>query len=219
MKNKKEIIREILDKKIVAIFRGIDVEKCSAAANALYDGGISLCEVTFQASEKEEGYVSTLEGIRKILAGAGERKLYVGAGTVLTAEQAELAHEAGAQFIITPNVNVEVIKRANELGMVTIPGGFTPTELELAYEAGADMVKIFPAVGAGPYFFKAVRGPLAHIPMIAVGGIDEKNGEDFLKAGAVGLGIGGNLVNKSLIRENKFDELKKLAAAYVSSIA
>ncbi len=218
MSKKQEIIQEILDKKIVAIFRGIDVDRCSEAANAICDGGISLCEVTFDRAEKEKGYYSTLEGIRRIITGAGDRKIYVGAGTVLTREQVVLAYEAGAQFVITPNINEEVIKLANELGMVTMPGGFTPTELELAYEAGADLVKVFPAAFAGPDYFKAVMGPMSHIPLVAVGGINEKNGREFLNAGAVGLGIASNLISKELISGDRFNELKKLAEKYVANI-
>ena len=215
---KKEIIEEIKKGKIIAIFRGIDAARCSDAANALYEGGINLCEVTFRRTEKEEGYASTLDGIRNIIAGAGDRKIYVGAGTVLTTDQVALAWSAGAQFIITPNVNPEVIRMANELGMVTMPGGFTPTELETAYEAGADFAKVFPASDMGPGYIKAVRGPLAHIPLLAVGGIDENNGKAFLDAGAVGLGIGGNLVNKKLIEAGEYGKLTELAKTFVRNI-
>ena len=216
--DKKTILEEVCKSKIVAIFRGIDADRCSQAANALYDGGICFCEVTFRASEEKENYASTCNGIRNIINGAGNRRIYVGAGTVLTPKQVVLAYEAGAQFIITPNINTEVIRLANDLGMATMPGGFTPTEVEQAYEAGADIVKIFPASAVGPSYFKALSGPLAHIPIMAVGGVDMDNGKDFLKAGAVGLGIGGNLVSKKLIEAGDFESLRKLAESYVASI-
>ena len=218
MLDKKEVLQAILDRKIVAIFRGIDPEKCSPAANAICDGGISLCEVTFDRAEKEQGYRSTLKSIRNIIAGAEGRDLLVGAGTVLTTEQVSLAWSAGARFIITPNINTEVIRLANELGMVTMPGGYTPTELETAYEAGADLVKIFPAADAGPGYFKSVRGPLGHIPLVAVGGVDLSNGKAFLDAGAVGLGIGGNLVSKKLIAAGNYEALTELAQQYAASV-
>ena len=219
MKNKKELIQEILDEKIVAIFRGIAAERCSDAANALYEGGIRFCEVTFRRDEEESGYTSTLDGIRNIIAGAGGRKIHVGAGTVLTTSQVAMAWSAGAEFIITPNINPEVIRMANDLGMVTMPGGMTPTELELAYEAGADFAKVFPAGSLGPGYIKAVRGPLAHVRLMAVGGVDEKNGKAFLDAGASGLGIGGNLVSRKLIEAGEYGKLTELARVYVESIA
>ena len=216
--DKRSILEEVYKSRIIAIFRGIKADCCSPAANALYDGGIRFCEVTFRASEEESGYASTCDGIRNIIKGAGDRRLFVGAGTVLSPKQVVLAYEAGAQFIITPNINTEVIRLANDLGMVTMPGGFTPTEVEQAYEAGADIVKIFPASFVGPAYFKALSGPLEHIPLMAVGGIDMNNGKDFLKAGAVGLGIGGNLVSKKLIEAGDFDSLRQLAESYVASI-
>ncbi|MCR4908093.1 MAG: bifunctional 4-hydroxy-2-oxoglutarate aldolase/2-dehydro-3-deoxy-phosphogluconate aldolase [Lachnospiraceae bacterium] len=212
------MLKKIRERKLVAIFRGIDPERCSEAANALYDGGISLCEVTFRMEESPENFSSTTEGIKRIKEGAGNRDIHVGAGTVLTLEQVALAYDAGAEFIITPGTNVEVIRMANALKMVTMPGAFSPSEAESAYEAGADFVKIFPASVLGSGYFKALSGPLAHIPLIGVGGIDENNMGEFLKAGAAGFGIGGNLVSKKLIDAGKYDELRELAEKYVSAI-
>ena len=217
MNNKQKVIDLVYEKKIVAIFRGIDVSRVSKAANALYEGGISLCEVTFNMKERENGFQSTLDSIRAIVQGKGDRKLIVGAGTVLTVDQVVLAHDAGAEFIITPSINTEVIKCANELGMMTMPGGYSPTELEEAYEAGADFVKIFPASEAGPSYFKAVGGPLSHIPLVAVGGVNENNTRAFLENGAVGFGIGGNLVDEKLINADRYTELTELATKFVAS--
>lgn len=216
---KQKIIEKINSRKIIAIFRNIDADKCSQAANALYDGGIELCEVTFNQKEKADEYKSTLDGIRAMIAGKGNRDLYVGAGTVLNVEQVKLAYQAGATFIITPTCIPEVIKAANELGMVTMPGAYTATEIQTAYDAGADFVKIFPASDAGTKYIKAIRGPLSHIPMTAVGGINMENGKEFLKAGVAGLGIGGNLLNKEYISNGEFDKLTELAKNYVESIA
>lgn len=216
---KTDVLNEIAARKIVAIFRGIAPERCSDAANALYDGGVTLCEVTFNQKEAAAGFASTVDSIRSILAGAGERKIFVGAGTVLTGEQVVLAYNAGAQFIITPNTDPEVISLANSLGMVTMPGAFTPSEAVVAYRAGADFVKIFPAVIGGPAYIKAICGPLSHIPFTAVGGVDEKNARAFLNAGCVGLGVGGNLVSKKLIEAGAYDELTALARTYVEAIS
>lgn len=217
--NKQDVLQEMLAHKIVAIFRGIAPERCSDAANALYDGGIAFCEVTFNQKEEESGFVSTVESIKNIIAGKGDRKLFVGAGTVLTGEQVVLAYNAGASFIITPSTDPEVIDLANSLGMVTMPGAYTATEIVLAWQAGADLVKVFPAATAGIGYFKAVKGPLSHIPLVAVGGINDTNAKDFLNAGAVGLGIGGNLVSNALISEGKYEELSALAKKYVEAIA
>ncbi len=217
--NKQEVLEAILERKIVAIFRGIDPERCSEAANALYAGGVAICEVTFDQNEVEGGYASTVNSIKNILAGKGDRAIFCGAGTVLTCEQVVLAYNAGASFIITPNTDPEVIDLANSLGMVTMPGAFSATEAVIAYQAGADFVKIFPAVIGGPAYIKAIRGPLSHIPFTAVGGVDEKNAKSFLDAGCVGLGIGGNLVSKKLISEGKYDELTALARTYVDAIS
>ena len=160
----------------------------------------------------------TIDSVKNIKGGIENRDLYVGVGTVLTTEQVLMAKEAGADFIITPTVNTNVIKLAKELGMMTMPGGYTPTELQNAWEAGADFVKIFPASDAGADYFHAVSGPLPHIPLVAVGGITLQNMCDFLKNGAVGIGVGGNLVDKRMISECRYDELTKLAHEYVKQL-
>ena len=216
--DREEIVRKVLGEKIVAIMRGIAPERCSDAANALSDGGICAVEVTFDQREQPAGFASTAEGIRRIIAGAGTRNIAVGAGTVLTPEQAEIAREAGASFIVTPNTDPEVIKAARSLGMAAFPGAFTPSEVVAAFAAGADMVKIFPASSVGPGYIRALRGPLPHIPLMAVGGVELDNARAFLDAGAAGLGIGGGLVNRKLINEGRYEEITALAAAFRASV-
>lgn len=211
------VIREMYEKKIIAIFRGIETEKCAAAAKALFDGGVTMMEVTFNPKEKETCYRSTTEGIRSIIQ-TGRGRIFAGAGTVISQEQVVLAYEAGAQYIITPTFDPDIIRLAKKLGMVTMPGAYTATEIKNAYEAGADFVKIFPAAEAGTSYFKAVRGPLCHIPLAAVGGVDIRNAKAFLEAGAVCLGIGGNLVDKKRIEKNDYMGLTELARQYVASI-
>lgn len=218
IENKQKIIKDMYQDKIVAIFRGIDENKASRTANALWAGGVKFCEVTFAMKDKDDGFTPTLNSVRNIIAGKDDRDLHVGVGTVLTTEQVILAREAGADFIITPTINTDVICLANELGMMTMPGGYTPTEIETAYETGADFVKIFPASEAGPSYFKACKGPLAHIPLIAVGGIDIDNMKAFMENGCIGFGIGGNLVNKKLIEAGKYDDLTKLAKKFVAQL-
>ena len=143
-------------------------------------------------------------------------KMVVGAGTVLTREQVDLTVAAGGRFIVTPSLNLDVLHYAQKKGLVTLPGVLTPTEAVAAYEAGADFVKIFPAGNLGPGYIKAIKAPLSHIPMLAVGGVNEKNFAEFLKAGAAGAGVGGNLVNKDWIKAGEFDKITALAKEFVN---
>lgn len=217
MSRKEQLIQEVKENRIIAILRGIEADKCADTAEALLAGGIGLVEVTFNQKESGRGYHSTVEGIRDIVQRLGG-KMRVGAGTVLTLEQLRLAYDAGAEYIITPNVDTDVIKEAGRLGLVTMPGAFTPTEVCQAYGAGADFVKIFPASAVGPDYFRALKGPLGHIPLMAVGGVDEENAKAFLDAGAAGLGIGGNLVDRRLVSEGRFDEMTAIVKGYVERI-
>lgn len=213
---REEIIQRIYDKKIIAIVRGLSNEYMPKAAQAMYDGGIELLEVTFQQSAPET-WQNTAEAVRMLNREMGGRML-IGTGTVTTMEQVEMAYAAGAKYIISPNVNREVIRRTRELGMVSLPGAMTPTEIAEAYEFGADFVKLFPAGNLGPYYVKAVRAPLSNIPMLAVGGINEKNIAEFMNVGIAGVGVGGNLVNKNWIENGELDKITALAKEYVRAL-
>ena len=204
-----KMIDLVLESRIVAIVRGLD-DGYVPLAQAMYDGGIRAIEVTFNQKDPSR-WVKTTNGIRQIKEAMGE-KMLVGAGTVTSVELAELAHEAGAQFIVSPDINEEVIRRTKELGMLSMPGALTPTEVLSAYKAGADFVKVFPAGPLGSSYVKAIRGPLNHIRLLAVGGVSEKNVAEFIKAGCVGAGVGGNLVNKDWIAAGEFDKIREVAA-------
>ena len=205
----------ILEKKVIAIVRGISSGKICDLAEALVKGGLACVEVTFDHSS-EEKLADTLKSI-ELLSQNFRGRLLAGAGTVLTVQQAEQAVAAGAEYIISPDVNVDVIKRAKELGKVSIPGALTASEIVTAYEAGADIVKLFPAALFGPAYFKAVKAPLKHIPLTAVGGVSAGNIADFLAAGAVGAGVGGNLVSPKLVDEGRFEEITEIARSYVEA--
>ncbi len=207
------LVTQIEQNRIVAILRKVPLEKAEKTAGALVAGGIRLLEITFD--QKAETPENTLRSIE--LAAKRFPEIAVGAGTVMTTEQARLAKEAGASFILAPNTNVAVIQKAKELGLGAVPGAMTPTEIAAAYEAGADVVKLFPAGDLGIGYLKAVRAPINHIPLIAVGGVDHKNLADFIRAGAIGAGIGSNIVNNQLIAEDRFDELTKLARLYMEA--
>ena len=210
------VINEILKNKIIAIIRGIYGEDCRNLAQALYQGGIRLMEVTFDQA-KEHTYADTQQAIRMIREQMNG-KVLVGAGTVTSVELVELACQAGAQYIISPNTDVTVIRRTKELGLVSIPGALTPSEAQTAHMAGADFVKLFPTSQLGAGYIKAVRGPLNHIRLLAVGGVDQHNASSFLRAGAVGVGVGGNLANREWVQAGRFDDITNLAREYVEAV-
>lgn len=214
--NREDIISKIRKNYIVAIVRGVAPDDCVRLAEALYKGGIQLVEITFDQS-KPESWDATAQAIKSVAAHMDGR-MEVGAGTVCSVEQVDLAYRAGAKFIISPDSDETVISRTRACGMVSISGAFTPSEIKRSYEQGADFVKIFPATGVGPSFIKAVCAPLSHIPLLAVGGVDEKNVGEFLQAGAVGVGVGGNLVNKQWIKNGEFDKITAAAQEYVRAI-
>lgn len=209
-----EVKQMIEQEKVIAIVRGIEADKCMKVADALYEGGIRLMEVTFNLKDPDS-YKTTTDCIRAI-SEKYEGRMLVGAGTVVTPEQVEMTAQAGGRFIISPNTNVDVIRRTVELDMVSMPGALTPTEVMVAHEAGAGFVKIFPAGDLGPGYIKAIKAPLSHVKMTAVGGVNADNFAAFLKAGAVGAGIGGNLANKARIDAGEFYKITETAAALVA---
>ncbi len=213
---KEDSIRFINRHKIIAIARGLRPEDMVNTAKALYDGGIRLLEITFNQSSPS-CMEDTIKSIKLVCAAMGSRMM-VGAGTVLTVEQATVAKEAGAVFILAPNVDIPVIRESNRMGMVSIPGAMTPTEACTAYNAGADFIKIFPAGALGLDYLKAVMVPLNHIPMYAVGGVDEDNIRDYFSIGLKGVGIGSNIVKRSLIEAENFSSITALAKRYTDAI-
>lgn len=211
---RQKLVLYIDEKKIIAIIRGADVDTCLKVTQALYDGGIRLVEVTFN-NANPASFPETEQAIAAIKARFLGR-MHVGAGTVTSVEILERACAAGAEFIISPDVNPEVIRRTRELGLVSIPGAISPTEIVAAHNLGADYVKLFPAGNFGAGYLKAIRAPINHVKMMVVGGVGEENLKEFLDAGAVGAGIGGSLVNKKHIQESRFDLLTQAAERVVA---
>ena len=210
-------MKKLLDGKIVAIVRGIDSQRIVGLAKALAAGGITCIEVTFDQSAPDK-LQHTLDAIAAIKKTLGDG-VCVGAGTVMTPEQVQLASDAGAEYMISPNTDPEVIAKTKAMGKVSIPGAMTPTEVAYAYQCGADIVKMFPAGILGAGYIKAVKAPLKHIPVAAVGGITPQNCAEFFKAGACGVGVGGNLVSPELVNAGRFDEITALAKAYSDALA
>lgn len=212
----KETILEATKRyRITAILRGLRPEQLEPTARALYDGGIRLLEITFNQKSPAR-LEQTPEAIRLVKQALPE-DLRVGAGTVMSPEEVLAAKQAGAEFILAPNVNRDVIRAAVEAGLCAIPGAMTPTEIADAYAAGAQLVKLFPAGNLGLGYCKAVMAPLNHIPMIAVGGVDQHNLPDFLRAGFLGAGVGSCLTPHSLLEKEDYPGLTALAREFVKA--
>lgn len=195
---------------VIAVLRGLDPEAALKTADALYEGGITVLEVTVDAPK-------ALESI-EALCGAMKGRALVGAGTVLDAATAAAAIRAGAAFLFAPNLNEEVVKTANRYGRMAIPGVMTPTEMVRAAEAGALAVKLFPANVLGPAYIKQVRAPLPHIPIIPTGGIGPENAADYIRAGAIAVGAGGGLLGGD-VAAGRFDRITQRARELVNVVA
>ena len=207
----------VKQRKIVAIVRGLEPDYLLRLGHAFVEGGIGLMELTYD-QRAPESWAATAKAIEAVKKEFGDR-LLVGAGTVITPEQVRLTDEAVGLYLVTPTTQPEIIRMGKALGLGLFPGAFTATEILSAYEAGADAVKVFPASCVGPGYIKAIRGPLSHIPLMAVGGINEKNAAEYMKAGCVGLGVGGNLVNKDWIRNGEWDKIIALARAFTAAVS
>jgi 2-dehydro-3-deoxyphosphogluconate aldolase/(4S)-4-hydroxy-2-oxoglutarate aldolase len=203
-------LRRILDCGIVAIIRAPESDQLVDVAQALADGGVTTVEITMSVPNALE----VIQEVRQVLGD----QILLGAGTVLDAETARAVLLAGAEFIVAPALNLEVIRLCRRYDKLVIPGAFSPTEILTAWEAGADIVKVFPADVVGPAFFKALRGPLPQIRLMPTGGVDLTTAADFLKAGACCLGIGGQLVEPKAIADRNFDRIRSLARQYVAIV-
>lgn len=202
-------LQQILQHKIVAILRGFAAGDVINIAAALHEGGIRLIEVTMNSDD-------ALHLIKK-LSNEFKNKMLVGAGTVLTVMDARVAIDAGAKFLISPTVDLDVIKTANENAIVSIPGAYTPTEVFTAYKHGADIIKIFPA--QPPEYLKQLLAPLNQVLLMPTGGIDVNNIREYKKAGACSFGIGSSLVNnKEKMDELYFQNITARAKRFVEAI-
>ena len=214
---REEIIARFTRKKLFVIIRDVYGQECLRLAKALADGGIELAEVTFDPSDAEKRK-KTVQTIRLLRDSLGER-MSVGAGTVTTAEMLFAAKNAGAEFIVSPNTDAQLIRMTADSDLISVPGAMTPTEISLAYQSGADFVKVFPASCLGTDYFKLLHTPLRQIPLWAVGGIRGENLGAFLAAGAAGAGVGEYLADKRLIAEGAFGEITKRAERLTAAVA
>ena len=201
-------LQRVLDTGIVSIIRAKSGEQLVEVAKALYEGGIDVIEVTFTVP----GVLDIIAAVKKELG----NKILLGAGTVLDTETARAAILAGAEFLVTPTVNPEVIKLCNRYSKVIMPGAFTPTEVLAAWEAGADIVKIFPAEIGGPPLLKAIAGPLPQVRLLPTGGVNLETLPAFLRAGACAVGLGSALVESKAVESGDMARIRSLAEQYVA---
>ncbi len=208
-----EVVQFIEKNKVLVICRGYYGNQLLKVIEALYEGGIRMAEVTFDQSDPN-AINKTCSAIRLIKENYPDMK--VGAGTVTKIEHVMATKKAGGEFCLSPNVNIEVIKATKELGLVSIPGATTPSEILEAHEAGADLIKIFPAGWLGLKYLKDIKGPINHVKFLAAAGVNEENFADFLKAGYCSAGISGRLLDKKVIEEGNFKELTNRARVFTN---
>ncbi len=203
-------LARILECGIVAVVRAATGKSLVQVASALAQGGVTAIEVTFTVP-------GALDVIRHVNQEFGD-SIVLGAGTVLDPETARAAILSGAEYIVAPTLNQDVIHLCKRYDKAVIPGAFTPTEILSAWESGADIVKVFPADSGGPAYLKALRGPLPQIRLMPTGGVDLATAESFLKAGACCLGVGSALVEPDAVSAGHFDRIRDLAAQFIAIV-
>ncbi len=203
-------IQQILAQKVVAVVRLTDYSRAVEVAQALVAGGVKVLEFTLTG----QGAIEAIAATRQALGNSA----CIGVGTVLKPEDAEAAIDAGAQFVVTPAMRRQVIATCVRRQTLILCGGFTPTELLEAHEAGAELVKVFPAQLGGPKFIKDVLAPMPFLKLVPTGGVSQQNARDYLAAGAVAVGIGGNLVSNELVVAEAFEQITAGARACVDAI-
>lgn len=210
------VVKTIEKEKLIVIIRGVEKQNLVPLLTALYKGGIRLVELTYSADGKVSDQ-QVAENIRTLVK-EFDGKMIIGAGTVLTENQVELTAKAGGKFIISPDVCEQVLNKTKELNMVSIPGALTPTEIQTANRFGADFVKLFPVTSLGAQYVKAIKAPLSHVKLLAVGGINENNIYEYFDSGVCGFGIGANIIDKNLIKSQDWANITRLADKYVKAL-
>lgn len=199
---------------VVVVIRLDDLSKAADLTRALLDAGITALEFTMTNPKA----LQVLKEVKAAFPEFAQGKAVIGAGTILTADDARAALAAGAQFVVTPVSNFEAIKVCTEAGVPIVPGALTPTEILTAWNAGASAIKVFPARAFGPAYFKDLREPMPFLKLIPTGGVSLDNAGDFIKNGAVAVGVGGNLVDKKLVAAGDWEAIRQKAAAYIEQV-
>jgi len=208
---KRDILNRMTAEGLIPVIRVSSAKEAMEVADAIKAGGVSFIEITMSVP----GAIDVI----KELSQKYKDDIILGAGTILDTETGRAALLAGAQFIVTPTLNLDLIQLAHRYSVPIVPGAMTPTEILTAWNAGADMVKVFPAAQlGGPEYIKALRGPLPHILYVPTGGVNLQNAGAFIKAGAAALGAGGELVDKKAVAEKKFNVITENARAFLKAI-
>lgn len=210
MRNQDTLLEHLKETRIIAILRGIPKETALHVARALSRGGIVFAEITMNT----EGALDIISQWRV----TPDLNMIIGAGTVLDLDMAKEAVRAGAQYLVSPNVDEAVIQYACEQGIGVFPGAMTPTEIVRAWKAGANAVKLFPMASMGIEYLKEIRAPLDQIPLIVTGGVRIDNIQEFLSAGTTAVGLGSSLANSELIREGRYDLIEQNAATMIQAV-
>lgn len=208
--DKQEILSAIEKHKAVAVIRLPDSSMVEPVTEAIYKGGIRVAEITMTVP-------NAISLIKQAVANSPE-DFVMGVGSVTNAEMTEKAVEAGAKFVVSPIMKKEIIEKAIELGVPVLPGAFTPTEIQQAWDWGADIIKVFPADILGMNFFKAVKAPLPHLKLMPTGGVSLTNGGEWIKAGACAVGVGSALLDKEAIKRGDFDRIRNNAEILLSNL-
>jgi 2-dehydro-3-deoxyphosphogluconate aldolase/(4S)-4-hydroxy-2-oxoglutarate aldolase len=211
MMKKEEILRKIINLGAIAVIRVNESGKLIRISEAIHKGGISIIEITMTTPNA----LSVIENLSKTMGD----QIIVGVGTVLDPQTAIDAINAGAQFVVSPFLKRDIVETVKKLNVPVMPGAFTPTEIQIAYEQGADIVKVFPADVVGMAFFKALKAPMPYLKLMPTGGVTLTNAGEWLKAGACAVGVGTALLDKKAIDENNYKKLTENAEILVKSIA
>ena len=212
-----QFVKEFYESKVIVVCRGIPEEEIVQVASALYDGGIRFMEVPF--NQADPGTFATTAAKIRAVREALDGKIHVGAGTVLTPEQFELAKNAGAEIIVSPTMEEEIITATKEAGLISMPGCTIPSEMTKAYKMGADLIKLFPASIVNLKVIKEIRVPLNHLPLVCFGGVSAENIKEVLATGVVGVGMASSILDKEALKNKDYAKITALAKAVTEQLA
>ena len=210
-------VKEFMESKVIVVCRGIAREKIVKVASALYEGGIRFMEVPFNQADPStfSATAAKIKAVKETLGG----KMHVGAGTVITMEQFELAKDAGAEIIVSPTLEEDVITATKAAGLISMPGCATPSEMTRAYKLGADLIKLFPASLVNLKVIKEIRVPLNHLPLVCFGGVSAENIQEVLATGVVGVGVASAVLDKQALADEDYGKITALAKELTGKFA
>ena len=211
-----QFMKEFFERKVMVVCRGIPEAEIVQVAKALYDGGIRFMEVPFNQADPGS-LAETARKIKTVREALGG-KMHVGAGTVITMEQFEMARDAGAEVIVSPTMEEDIIAATKAAGLVSMPGCATPSEMTKAYKLGADLIKLFPASVVGIKTIKEIRVPLNHLPLVCFGGVSAENIQEVLATGVVGVGMASSILDKQALKDKDYGKITALAKSVTGQI-